>query len=99
MRPTDKRAFAEEMARLSEAFAEECSVLRVQAYFEALADYSLLSVVDAMRRAVKSCRFFPRPAAIRDLLEEPEPRSDYVLPAHEPILAFFVETRLIRRSQ
>lgn len=86
MRRDDYRPFAQEMARLSEIFSEECSALRVTAYFEALEGYSLLSVVNAMRRAVKNSKFFPRPAEILVLLEEPDLPIANALPAHvEPV--------------
>ena len=64
----DRPAFGSAMHALGHTFDTEVTAIRVEAYFDALADYSLEQVHAAMREAIKTCRFFPRPVEIRDLL-------------------------------
>lgn len=69
MKDIDRGAFGEAMLVLSETFNEPVSDVRVEAYFDALKDFSIMQVNLAVRRAVRDCRFFPKPVELRELIE------------------------------
>ena len=69
MTAEDRPAFAEAMHALGETFNEPVSDIRAEAYFDALSDYSLAEVNTAVRVALRRCKFFPRPAELRELLD------------------------------
>jgi hypothetical protein len=60
-------AFLERLAALGEVFDAKFSEMKQQLYFEALKDLDLCDVVDGMNEALKTCKFMPRPAEIREL--------------------------------
>lgn len=67
--PDDVDAFVVELGKTAEMFSDPLSESRALLYFEALADLSLETVVGALRYARRVCRFFPKPAELRDLAE------------------------------
>ena len=69
MTDVDRLAFAVELGGLAEVFAENVSTARAEAYFIALADYTIETVREAFGRAIKRCKWFPRPAELREIVE------------------------------
>lgn len=69
MTPDDAPRFAELMLALSETFNEPVSAIRAEMYCDALRDLPIASVEHAVRLAVKSKTFFPKPAELRELVE------------------------------
>lgn len=66
MTDTDRPAFARGLYALGETFNEPVSEMRAEAYFDALADLPIDAVLAAMRQAIQTGRFFPRPVEIRE---------------------------------
>lgn len=65
----DRRTlFARGMAVMAETFAEPLSELRVESYLQALDDLSDTEVEQAMRLAMRACRWFPKPVELRELV-------------------------------
>lgn len=69
MTQEDARTFAKGMLLLGETFNEPVSEMRIDAYFEALSDLPIETVSQAVRLALKACRFFPRPVELREMVE------------------------------
>lgn len=65
----DTERFSEGMLVLGEAFGIEISNLKLKAYAQALSDFSDEQVEFAMVQALKSCRFFPKPVELMELIE------------------------------
>jgi hypothetical protein len=70
MTDADRTAFAKAMLMLSETFHEPVSTGRLDGYFLGLADLPLEAVTHAIRAALVACKFFPRPAELRELAGE-----------------------------
>lgn len=70
MTSNDFEAFARNMLVLSTAFNEPLDEkgVRADAYFEALSDLSIEQVNSAVRLALRSCKFFPKPVELRELI-------------------------------
>lgn len=68
MTPGDRQAFAELMVGLGETYGEPVSDARMEIYFAALADLDLAAVRLAATVHVRTSKFFPRPAEIRELV-------------------------------
>lgn len=66
MTDADRPGFAELLALLGETFHEPISEARSVAYWLALDDLPLPALQAAVREALRSCRFFPRPAELRE---------------------------------
>lgn len=64
----DAATFAEAMHALGETFNEPVSPIRTEAYFDALSDLSIEQVNAAVRLALRSCKFFPKPVELRELI-------------------------------
>jgi hypothetical protein len=64
----DRPALARVLYTLGETFNETVSELRAEAYFDALSDLPVDAVLDAARRALRECRFFPRPVELREMV-------------------------------
>ena len=64
--PDDVDAFVVELGKTAEMFSDPLSESRALLYFEALADLPLETVVGALRHARRVCKFFPRPAELRE---------------------------------
>lgn len=69
MTAQDGSAFGLRIAALAEALGEPMSDLRTEAYFGALSDLPLAAVIAAMQAALTTCRFFPKPVELRELVE------------------------------
>jgi hypothetical protein len=69
MTAEDRVAFAEAMYLLGETFNEPVSDIRTEAYFDALCDRTLADVNIAVRAALRSCKFFPKPVELRELID------------------------------
>ena len=67
---TDANAldFGRLMHALGQTFNEPVSAIRSEAYFDALRDLDIAQVQQAVRQSLASCRFFPRPVELRDLV-------------------------------
>jgi len=70
MTSSDLAAFGKNMLVLSKAFNEplDDQGIRVDAYFDALSDLSIEQVHAAVRLSLRSCRFFPKPVELRELV-------------------------------
>lgn len=66
MTELDRTAFAEALFTLSETFNEPMSDTKIEAYFDALRDLEIGPVLLAMRHALRTSKFCPRPADIRE---------------------------------
>jgi hypothetical protein len=89
MTTDDRTAFARGLYALGETFGEPVSELRAEAYFDALSDLGILDVLGAMRTAIRTSKFFPRPVEIREQIEgNPQDRAE---------LAWNAVLRLVRR--
>lgn len=67
MTEADGPVFARGLCLLAETFNEPVSDLRSEAYWSALSDLSLEEFNQAVRAAIGSSPFFPRPAELRAL--------------------------------
>lgn len=69
MTETDRPAFARALFVLGETFNESISDLRAEGYFDALRDFSLEEATAAIREALRTCKFFPKPVELRELVD------------------------------
>ena len=69
MNELDVPAFSEALHALSETFNEPMTDVKIEAYFAALGDFDVAPVLAAMRTALRSAKFMPRPADLRELIE------------------------------
>lgn len=67
MTPDDRPRLARILAVLGETFNEPVSDLRAEGYLMGLNDLTIGQVEQGARRALKTSRFFPRPAELREL--------------------------------
>jgi hypothetical protein len=63
----DRQDFAIVIAALSETFGRDASEATVYGYWLGLNDLPIDSVKDAASRALRSCKFMPTPAELREL--------------------------------
>ena len=63
----NREAFVRSMLVLGEIYGEPVSDLRLEGYLDALNDLPGEDVLDALRASPRTCKFFPRPADIREL--------------------------------
>lgn len=78
MTERDRPQFAEAMHAMAETFNEPVSEIRAEAYFDALRDLPLERVNAAVRLALRTCRFFPKPVDLRELVEgSADQRADF----------------------
>lgn len=68
MTENDRPKFAEAMHALGETFNEPVSDIRAEAYFDALRDVPLAQVAVAVRLAIRTCRYFPKPVELREMV-------------------------------
>ncbi len=68
MKEEDRKYFIVLMAMLEEVFKENLSTERAKLYFEFLKEHSLSTVAQAVRIAVKECKFFPKIAEIEQFI-------------------------------
>lgn len=69
MNDLDRPAFAEAMFALSETFNEPLSDVKTEAYFDALKEFDAPRVLAAMKASISQSGFFPRPVALRELIQ------------------------------
>lgn len=62
--------FVKRLVVLAEVMGEPLSEMRIGGYWAALSDLDLEDLCAAMDRALKTSRFFPRPAEIRATVED-----------------------------
>lgn len=67
MNDNDRPEFAIVIAALCETFGREASKATTYGYWLGLSDLSLSSVKDAATKAIRSCKFMPTPAELREL--------------------------------
>lgn len=73
----DRGQFAEAMHALGETFNEPVSDIRSETYFDALREFTIEQVNGAALVAIRSCKFFPKPVELRELiLGTPEGHAD-----------------------
>lgn len=65
----EQAEFAAALIGLAEIFDAELSPTKAEAYFLALEEHSLQDVLLAIKQAIKTCRFFPKPAELIEALE------------------------------
>jgi hypothetical protein len=66
----DAQAFSTLLVGLAEVFDVTLTPTRTELYFRALEDLPLQDVQAAASRAMRECRFFPKPAELRDFAGE-----------------------------
>lgn len=77
MTDADRMSFAEAMHVLGETFNEPVSDVRTEGYFDALREFPMVDVASAVRMALRTCKFFPRPVELRELITgKSEDRAD-----------------------
>lgn len=64
----DAQAFSTLLAGLAETFDVPLTSTRTELYFRALEDLPLAAVQQAAGEALRHCRFFPKPAELRDFV-------------------------------
>src|SRR5438874_1621180 len=70
MTNTDREQFTKWLFLLAEGFKEPMSELRLEAYWMALEhEISIVQMGDAVREALRSSKFFPRPAELREYIQ------------------------------
>jgi hypothetical protein len=69
-----RKRFTAQMLRLAEAFGEHVSRARLEAYWDALQGFGAERVDAAIRDAIKTCKRFPPPAVLIELMP-PVPRA------------------------
>lgn len=69
MTEMDREPFAKGMLALCETFNEPISDAKIEAYFETLSEYDIRQVSAAVKGALRTCKFFPRPADLRELID------------------------------
>ena len=68
MTDEDRVPFAEAMHVLAETMGEPVSDIRAEGYFAALSDLPFEAVKAAVLTAVRTCRFFPKPVELLELV-------------------------------
>ena len=71
MTAADSKAFAAILHGLGEIYGESVSPLRAELYFRALDDLSLEDVKRAANLHTRRCKFFPKPAELREAVAGP----------------------------
>ena len=77
MQLSDRDAFFDALTTVAEAFDKKLSPQLMALYFEVLTDYSLEVLQVAMAQAMTSCRFFPKPVELIELMDgRPEEHAE-----------------------
>ena len=63
----DAPAFSTLLSGLAETFDAPLTATRTELYFRALEDLPLVTIQTAAGRAIRECRFFPKPVELREL--------------------------------
>lgn len=69
MKPEDARHFAQLMAVLGETFSKDVSPKLIDIYFKAFERWPIEAFEQAVNQAVMTCKFFPKPVELIELLE------------------------------
>jgi hypothetical protein len=72
-----KRHYVIMLLRLAEAFGERLSGARLEAYWDALQGFGAERVDAAIRDAIKTCKRFPPPAVLIELLPPLPPAPEH----------------------
>ena len=77
MTAADRGRFAVALATLAEVFGEALSSARLESYFQALADLDIDAVEAAAQICMRTRKFFPKPAELREALDgSPEDQAE-----------------------
>lgn len=68
MTDVDRVVFAEAMMILGETFNEPVSEVRIESYFSALSDLPMPALGLAVRSAVRTLKWFPKPVELREMV-------------------------------
>jgi hypothetical protein len=71
----NRRKLVDALTALAEVFDKKASELMINAYLAALADVPADQVIMACSRAVKECRWLPKPVELRELSGELAPQN------------------------
>lgn len=66
----DKERFSKAILVVAQLFDKELSGAVIGLYFEALEQFSIKQVEDAISKTIKSCKFFPKPVEIIELISD-----------------------------
>lgn len=78
MTSADREQFATLMLGIGETYGEPVSDARMEIYFAALADLDLEEIRAAATAHVRTSKFFPRPAELREAIDgRPEDRAEF----------------------
>ena len=77
MNETDKPRVQKAFAALAEMFDKPISITQQRLYLFALKDLRTEGIEEACRIALSECKFFPKPAELRELVKRPEDDPDY----------------------
>ena len=75
MTSEDRPAFAAALYMLGEVHRTDVSSDLAEVYFDALTDYALSEVLNAIRRNVKVSKWFPKPIEISDMIQSQQGRE------------------------
>jgi hypothetical protein len=64
---TERDKFLNAFLALAEMWDKECSETLIRMYFKSIEEHSIESVEAALGKALKTCRFFPKPVDINEL--------------------------------
>ena len=77
MNEIDKLRVQKAFAALAEMFDKPISITQQRLYLFALKDLRTEGIEEACRIALSECKFFPKPAELRELVKRPEDDPDY----------------------
>lgn len=69
MKQTDFKEFQRAFGTLCELFEKEATAIMQAVYFKALSQHEIGQVSKAIEAAIVSCRFFPKPVELLELIE------------------------------
>ena len=73
MKVSDKNKFASAFQTMCEIFDKKNTKIMVAGYFTALEPFPIIKVEAAISQAIKTCRFFPKPVELIDLIPNGKP--------------------------
>jgi hypothetical protein len=71
----DRPEFLKIVTAMSEMYQRDCSAAVIDLYFQALSDLAIEQVEAAVVSLLKTAKFMPRPAEIREIIEGPPPKT------------------------
>lgn len=75
MNEQDKNEFTKHMISLSEMFNKEVTKPLARMYFDALSEYSVEQIGQAVNEHIKTGRFFPKPVELSDIINRGKPNN------------------------